>query len=159
MARVRRVIEEGIAFYEHQIARDDGIDLFRGPARFVDEHRIETGEETVEFTNAVIASGARPRIPSLYGLERVPFATSDDLLARTQLPEHLVCLGAGAVSLEFGQAYRRFGAEVTIIQRGPQVAPLEDAELARLLSRYLEEEGVRVIMGRRRRRSKRRAKR
>jgi pyruvate/2-oxoglutarate dehydrogenase complex dihydrolipoamide dehydrogenase (E3) component len=147
MARVRRVIDEGIAFYEHQVARDDGIDLFREPARFVDEHRIEAGDASIEFTNAVIATGARPRIPPLPGLEQAPFATSDDLLRRTQLPKHLVCLGAGAVSLEFGQAYRRFGAEATIIQRGPQIAALEDTELARLLTRYLEAEGVAVITG------------
>ena len=147
MTRVQRVIDEGVSFYEHQIERDDGVTLIRGPARFVDAHRIECDGQTVEFEHALIATGARPRVPDLPGLDRVPFATSDDLLRARELPRHLVCVGAGAVALEFAQIYRRLGAEVTVIQRGPQIATLEDAELAGLLQRYLEEEGVRVLTG------------
>ncbi len=145
MERVQRIIDEGVAFYEHQIERDDGVVLHRGHARFVDEHRIECNGHTVEFEHALIASGARPRIPDLPGLDRVPYSTSDDLLQARELPRHLVCVGAGAVALEFAQIYRRLGAEVTIVQRGPQIASLEDRELAELLKRYLEEEGVRVL--------------
>jgi pyruvate/2-oxoglutarate dehydrogenase complex dihydrolipoamide dehydrogenase (E3) component len=147
MRRVQRVIDEGVSFYEQQIERDEGITLFRGHARFVDEHRIECDGETVEFAHALIAAGARPRVPDLPGLDRVPYATSDDLLRARELPRHLVCVGAGAVALEFAQIYRRLGAEVTVIQRGPQIATLEDRELAVLLQRYLEEEGVSVLTG------------
>src|SRR6266542_2824654 len=144
MARIERVIDEGVAFYERQIARDD-VRLFRGEARFVDEHTLECSGETVEFGQALIASGARPHIPDIPGLHRAPFATSDDLLRARELPGHLVCLGAGAVSLEFAQVYRRLGAEVTIVQRGPQLASVDEPELTQLLRRYLEEEGVRVL--------------
>jgi pyruvate/2-oxoglutarate dehydrogenase complex dihydrolipoamide dehydrogenase (E3) component len=147
MERVQRVIDEGVSFYEHQIARDDGITLFRDHARFVDPHHIECDGATVEFEHALIATGARPRIPDLPGLDLVPFATSDDLLRARELPRHLVCVGAGAVALEFAQIYRRLGAEVTIVQRGHQIASLEDAELARLLQGHLQEEGVRVLTG------------
>jgi pyruvate/2-oxoglutarate dehydrogenase complex dihydrolipoamide dehydrogenase (E3) component len=147
MARVRRVIDDGVSFYEHQVERDDGVTLFRGDARFVDEHRLETSDEQVEFRHALIATGARPRVPAIPGLDQVPFAISDDLLHARELPQHLVCLGAGAVSLEFAQVYRRLGAEVTIVQRGPRLATLEDPELSNLLRRYLEEEGIRVITG------------
>ncbi len=145
MARVRKVIDDGIEFYERQIERDDGTTLFRCRAHFVDDHAMECDGATIEFEHALIASGARPRIPDLQGLDRVPFVTSDDLLEATELPDHLVCLGAGAVSLEFAQAYRRFGAEVTIVLRGPRIARGEDAELAELLQRYLEEEGIRIV--------------
>ena len=147
MARVRRVIDDGVSFYEHQIDKDAGVALFRGHARFVDDHVIECGGERVEFEQALIATGARPRMPEIPGLDRVPFATSDDLLQATELPAHLVCLGAGAVALEFAQIYRRLGARVTIIQRGPRIATLEEPELSDLLRRYLEEEGVEVITG------------
>jgi pyruvate/2-oxoglutarate dehydrogenase complex dihydrolipoamide dehydrogenase (E3) component len=147
MDRVQRVIDEGVVFYEHRVARDDGITLFRGRARFLDEHRIECNGQTIEFEHALIATGARPRVPDLPGLDQVPFATSDDLLRARELPEHLVCVGAGAVALEFAQVYRRLGAEVTVIQRGVRIATLEDGELAQLLQRYLEEEGVRVLTG------------
>ena len=145
MARIERVIDEGVAFYERQIARDDDVRLFRGEARFVDEHTLECSGETVEFGQALIASGARPHIPDIPGLHRAPFATSDDLLRARELPGHLVCLGAGAVSLEFAQVYRRLGAEVTIIQRGTRLASVDEPELTQLLRRYLEEEGVRVL--------------
>ncbi|MDE3026571.1 MAG: FAD-dependent oxidoreductase, partial [Acidobacteriota bacterium] len=142
MARVRRVIDEGVSFYEHQIEKDDGVTLFRGHARFVSEHAIECAGKRVEFDDALVAAGARPRIPEIPGLDAVPYATSDDLLHAAELPEHLVCLGAGAVALEFAQIYRRLGARVTLIQRGPRIATLEEPELTGLLRGYLEEEGV-----------------
>jgi len=143
MERVRQVIDDGIAFYEHEIDRDEGVTLFRGQAVFVDEHAIQCAGERVEFDHALVASGARPLIPALPGLDQVPFVTSDDLLRRTELPGHLICLGAGAVGLEFAQAYRRLGAEVTVVLRRPTIARGEEPELARLLQRYLAEEGVR----------------
>lgn len=147
MARVRRVIDEGVSFYEHQIEKDDGVTLFRGHARFVSEHAIECAGKRVEFDDALVAAGARPRIPEIPGLDAVPYATSDDLLHAAELPEHLVCLGAGAVALEFAQIYRRLGARVTLIQRGPRIATLQEPELTGLLRGYLEEEGVEVITG------------
>ena len=131
MARVRRIIDEGVSFYEYQIERDDGVTLFRGQARFVSDHQIECSGETVEFGHAVIATGARPQIPSIPGLDGVPFATSDDLLRATELPTHLVALGSGAVALEFGQAYRRLGARVTIVQRPPEMPPPNTVSPAR----------------------------
>lgn len=147
MARVRQVIDDGIAFYERAVERDDGITLFRGRARFVSEHSLECEGEVIEFDHALIASGARPTIPPIPGLDRVPFATSDDLLRAAELPGHLVALGAGAVSLEFAQAYRRLGADVTLVLRGDHVARHEDAELATLLGRYLEDEGITLRTG------------
>jgi pyruvate/2-oxoglutarate dehydrogenase complex dihydrolipoamide dehydrogenase (E3) component len=147
MARIQQVIDDGVSFYEHQIERDDGVTLFRGRACFVADHRLETDEAQVEFRHALIATGARPHVPAIPGLDRVAFATSDDLLQARELPRHLVCLGAGAVALEFAQVYRRLGAEVTIVQRGPRLATLEEPELSNLLRRYLEEEGIRVLTG------------
>ncbi len=145
MGRIRTVIEDGVGFYERRIAKDEGVTLFRGAACFADEHMLDCNGDRVEFRHALIATGARPRIPDIPGLDRVPFATSDDLLHAIELPDHLVCLGSGAVSLEFAQIYRRFGAEVTIVQRGPRIASGEEQELTQLLRRYLEEEGVRVL--------------
>ncbi len=147
MSRVRHVIDEGIAFYESAIERDKGVTLFRGHARFTSDHTLECNGDTIEFEHALVASGARPTLPPLPGLERVPFATSDDLLQATELPGHLVALGAGAVSLEFAQAYRRLGAEVTVVLRGDRVARGEDTELTDLLGRYLQEEGIALQAG------------
>ena len=144
MARVRAVIDEGIAFYE-QLLLERGIDLVRLPARFTSSNELEAGDLRIAFSHAVIATGARPRKLALPGADTVPTVTSDDLMFATELPRHLVCVGAGAVSLEFAQAYRRLGAEVTVVQRGSHLAHGEDEELGDLLKAYFEEEGIRVL--------------
>jgi pyruvate/2-oxoglutarate dehydrogenase complex dihydrolipoamide dehydrogenase (E3) component len=144
MARVRRIIDEGTLFYERLLA-ERGVDLVRLPARFVSPHELEAGDLRVAFSHALIATGSRPRRLDVPGADVVPTVTSDDLMHATELPGHLVCVGAGAVSLEFAQAYRRLGAEVTIVQRGSHLAHGEDEELGDLLRAYLEEEGIRVL--------------
>jgi pyruvate/2-oxoglutarate dehydrogenase complex dihydrolipoamide dehydrogenase (E3) component len=148
MARVQRVIDEGSAFYE-QLLAERGVDLVRARARFTGPNEVEAGDMRVGFRHALVATGSRARRLEVDGCEDVPTATSDDLLAPgwTTLPGHLVCVGAGAVSLEFAQAYRRLGAEVTIVQRGEHLAHGEDEELGDLLKAYLEEEGIAVLTG------------
>jgi pyruvate/2-oxoglutarate dehydrogenase complex dihydrolipoamide dehydrogenase (E3) component len=144
MARVRRVIDEGVEYYERLLV-ERGVDLVRLPARFVSPHELEAGDLRVAFAHALIATGATPRRLEVPGSDDVPTVTSDDLMFATELPGHLVCVGAGAVSLEFAQAYRRLGAEVTIVQRGAHLAHGEDEELGDLLKAYLEEEGLTVL--------------
>ncbi len=144
MERVRRIIEEGAEHYERLLA-ERGVELVREAARFVSANELEAGDVRVRFAHALIATGARPRALDVSGAETVPTVTSDDLMHATELPGHVVCVGAGAVSLEFAQAYRRLGAEVTIVQRGAHLAHGEDEELGALLKAYLEQEGVQVL--------------
>jgi pyruvate/2-oxoglutarate dehydrogenase complex dihydrolipoamide dehydrogenase (E3) component len=146
MARVRRVIEEGVAYYE-RLLHERGVDLVRLPARFHSANELDAGDLRIAFSHALLATGARPRRLEVPGADTVPTVNSDDLMHATELPGHLVCVGAGAVSLEFAQAYRRLGAEVTIVQRGAHLAHGEDAELGDLLAGYLEDEGIRVLTG------------
>jgi pyruvate/2-oxoglutarate dehydrogenase complex dihydrolipoamide dehydrogenase (E3) component len=146
MGRVRRIVDEGADYYERLLA-ERGVDLVRRPARFVAPHELEAGDIRMRFRNALIATGAQPRALDVPGADAVPTVTSDDLMHATELPGHLVCVGAGAVSLEFAQAYRRLGADVTIVQRGPHLAHGEDEELGDLLKAYLEEEGISVLTG------------
>lgn len=148
MRRVRNVIDEGSAFYD-RLLPERGIDVVRERARFVSPHELDAGDMRVHFENALIATGASAKRLTVPGADRVPTVTSDDLLAAdwTAMPGHLVCIGAGAVSLEFAQIYRRLGAQVTVVQRGEHLAHGEDEELGDLLKAYLEEEGVRVLTG------------
>ena len=146
MARVRRIIDEGTDYYERLLA-ERGVDLVRLPARFVGANELEAGDLRVRFSHALIATGARPRALDVPGADEVPTVTSDDLMHVTELPGHFVCVGAGAVSLEFAQAYCRLGAEVTVVQRGPHLAHGEDEELGDLLKASFEEEGIRVLTG------------
>jgi len=146
MDRVRRVIADGTTYYERRLV-EEGIELVRDHARFVGPSELEAGGRRVAFRQALIATGATPRKFDVPGADLVSTVTSDDLMQASRLPEHLIAIGAGAVSLEFAQAYRRLGANVTIVQRGQHIAHGEDEELGDLLRTYLEEEGITVLTG------------
>ena len=148
MRRIRQVIDDGALYYERLLA-ESGVDLIRAHACFNGPHELEAGDMRISFKQALLATGASPQRLMVPGADTVPTITSDDLLSAdwTTLPGHLICVGAGAVSLEFAQIYRRLGAEVTVVQRGEHLAHGEDEELGDLLKAYLEEEGVRVLTG------------
>lgn len=147
MERVRRVIDEGTAFFEREIEADPEIDLYRERAAFTSPTTLRAGDAQIEFRHALLAPGAEPAIPDVPGADLPGVVTSDDLLKATTLPEHLICIGAGAVGLEFAQAYRRLGARVTVVQRREHISKGEDPELADLLADYLRGEGVDVRVG------------
>jgi pyruvate/2-oxoglutarate dehydrogenase complex dihydrolipoamide dehydrogenase (E3) component len=147
MARVRDVIDQGSAFYEREIAADEGIHLYREKAVFTSPTTLEAGSTEVSFRHALIASGAEPLLPAISGVDLPGVVTSDGLLEATSLPEHLVCIGAGAVGLEFAQAYARLGSRATVLLRGQQIARGEDPEMTQLLADYLRGEGLEIIFG------------
>lgn len=146
MSRVRAIVDQGIAWYEQEIASDDGVDLYREEALFTSPTTLRAGKTQISFRHALIASGARPSPLSIPGADLPGVVTSDGLLQATELPDRLVCIGGGAVGLEFAQAYRRFGASVSVLQRGSQIAKGEDPELAALLADYLGEEGIEIAL-------------
>ncbi|MGI9659837.1 MAG: dihydrolipoyl dehydrogenase family protein [Gaiellaceae bacterium] len=147
MARVRRVIDDGTAWVEEQIDADPDIDLYREQAVFTSPTTLTAGDASIEFRHALLAPGADPAALPVAGTDSTRVVTSDDLLKATTLPEHLVVIGAGAVGLEFAQAYSRLGARVTVLHRGEHIAKSEDPELADLLAEYLREEGIDVRTG------------
>src|SRR5919202_1808145 len=77
-------------------------------------------------------------VPPLEGLDRVGYLTNATLMELKELPEHLLVLGGGYIGLEFGQMFRRFGSQVTVVHRGPQILPREDADVAEELQKALE---------------------
>ena len=93
-----------------------------------------------------INTGGRPAAPDVEGLDRVPSLDSTSVMELDQVPEHLLVLGGGYVGLEFGQMFRRFGSRVTIVQRGRQLLPLEDADVAEAVLGILREDGVEVLL-------------
>ena len=117
--------------------------LYRGKARFTGERRIEVNGETLEGDRVFINTGASPTIPPIEGLQQIDYLTYVSILELQQVPNHLVILGGGYVGLEFGQMFRRFGSDVTVIQSAPQILPKEDEDIAVELQRVLESEGIR----------------
>ncbi|MFV0245504.1 MAG: FAD-dependent oxidoreductase [Qingshengfaniella sp.] len=156
IARVHRVIAQ-IAPHD-SIARytDLGVDVQQGHARIVDPWTVEialTDGTTRRLTARaiVIATGARPFVPPLPGLEEVGYLTSDSLWQamkdRSNPPRRLVVLGGGAIGCELAQAFARLGAQVSQIEMAPRIMMREDEEVSELVRAALEGDGVQVLTG------------
>jgi pyruvate/2-oxoglutarate dehydrogenase complex dihydrolipoamide dehydrogenase (E3) component len=100
----------------------------------------------LESDRIFINTGTRPSIPRIEGLDRVEYLTNASLLGLTTLPEHLLVLGGGYIGLEFGQMFRRFGSQVTIVHKDGQILNREDADVAAGLQQALEAEGIRFAL-------------
>jgi len=120
--------------------------LYRSHGRFVAPRRLQVADEVLEGERIFINTGTRPEIPRIEGLDRVGYLTNATLMELTELPEHLLVIGGGYIGLEFGQMFRRFGGRVTVIHRGEQILPREDADVAGELQKALEGEGVEFVL-------------
>jgi mercuric reductase len=127
------------------------IAILHGHARFVDDHTIEIDERRVTGERILIATGSRPVVPTINGLDRVPYLTSDlltsdETIEMTTLPASIVILGGGYIALELGQMFRRFGVEVTIVERRAQLLGRGyEQETGRVIRQILESEGIRIV--------------
>ncbi len=119
----------------------------QGDARFLDDATVAIGSRTIRADRYLIATGARPAIPPIPGLQDAGYLTSTTALELTELPRSLVVLGAGYVALELGQLFRRLGAEVTLVQRGPRLLPGMEPEIGEAVATMLAREGIDVITG------------
>jgi pyruvate/2-oxoglutarate dehydrogenase complex dihydrolipoamide dehydrogenase (E3) component len=151
MRRMRDIIESMRAGIEEWLAGEDAIETFGGPSVFEGTtggiHRVAAGDDVLESERVYLDVGARAAVPPIDGLAAVDAMTEVELLALTELPEHLVVVGGGYIGLEFGQMFRRFGADVTILAGGG-VAAREDGAVGSALADILTGEGVRIIDGR-----------
>jgi pyruvate/2-oxoglutarate dehydrogenase complex dihydrolipoamide dehydrogenase (E3) component len=131
---------------------DAGVELVWGEARFIGpkeiEVRLNDGVETVRLTagNIFINTGARPANPPIEGLDSVPTLNSTTIMELDEVPEHLLVLGGSYVGLEFAQMFRRFGSEVTVVQRGKQLMSREDADVAEAVAEIMRQDGVEVLL-------------
>lgn len=126
------------------------IDLIMGEASFSGPRELtvylnDGGQRSLSAETVVINTGARPRTPDVEGLEEVEALTHTTIMELEALPEHLLILGGGYVGVEFGQMFRRFGSQVTIVQRGRQLLKREDSDVAEALTEILQEDGVQVL--------------
>ena len=120
-----------------------GVDVNHGAAAFIDSQTIRVGERQIRARFFVIATGSTPRTLRF----EVPVLTNESIFRLTELPRHLVIAGAGPMGIEMAQAFRRLGSEVTVVASGSEILPNDDQELAALLRKHLETEGVRFFRG------------
>ena len=149
--RKRAIVDAFRGGSERRIERTEGLDLIEGDARFTGPKELEIdlkgGGTHRLFANAVFINvGARPADPPIEGLASVPHLDSTSIMELDEVPERLLVLGGGYVGLEFAQMFRRFGSEVTVVQRGGQLVPREDADVGEAVAEILRGEGLEVLL-------------
>jgi pyruvate/2-oxoglutarate dehydrogenase complex dihydrolipoamide dehydrogenase (E3) component len=146
VARKDRVVNQWRAGIERKVADRKNLHLYRGAARFIGPHKIRVNQEEIESERIFINTGARPSIPRLEGLDRIDYLTNASIMQLRELPNHLLVVGGGYIGLEFGQMFRRFGSDVTVVHRDANVLPREDADVTLELQKALEKEGIRFLL-------------
>ena len=134
------------------ITSTENLDYLEGAATLVGDpegkaHRVRVGDQELITPAVYLNVGGRAAVPPIEGLDSVEHMSEVELLQLTELPEHLVVIGGGYIGLEFGQMFRRFGAEVTIIAGGG-IASREDPDVSQILTDLFTGEGVRIVSGR-----------
>lgn len=150
--RKRDIVDQFRSGSERRAAAVEGLDVLMGTAKFLSEKNVQVslqdgGAVDISGDVIVINTGERPVKPTLPGLESVDSSRVLDSTSVQELgevPKHLLVLGGGYIGLEFGQLFRRLGAEVTIIQRGKQLLPREDPDIAKAMLEILEQDGITI---------------
>ena len=133
--------------------REMGVDVifgngrFDSPRTFVVEDREKSKTRTLRSKKFVIATGSRPAIPAIPGLESSDFLHSENVWDLKELPSKLLVVGAGPIGVELGQAFHRLGTEVIIVQQSNRILPKEEPEVSERMLNYLREEGVTILPG------------
>ena len=123
-----------------------GVNCIKGEATLQDPYRVKVNGEVLSAKNIILATGAGPFIPEIKGLRECKYLTSDTIWQLQELPKTLVIMGAGPIGLEMAQAFHRFGSEVTVIERNPQILKKEDKDIADCLLKELRAEGIRFLL-------------
>ncbi len=149
--RKRDIVESFRNSSQRRIESTEGVDLLMGEVHFIEpkvvEVRLGNGETRTLTANSIfINAGDRPSKPSIDGLESVPTLDSTSIMELDTVPEHLLILGGGYVGLEFGQMFRRFGSQVTIVQRGTHLLAREDNDVADEVAKIMREDGIEVLL-------------
>lgn len=123
-----------------------GCTVIRGHARFQSPHRLSVDGQLLEADRIFLNVGGRAVVPDIPGLSDIDYLTNVSILDLDTVPEHLVIIGGSYIALEFAQMYRRFGARVTVVEKGPRLASREDEDVSATIKEILEAEGIDVVV-------------
>ncbi|RZI57052.1 MAG: FAD-containing oxidoreductase [Rubrivivax sp.] len=147
IARKARISGQSRESVEKWLRGMPKVELIMGHARFEDPHTVVVDGRRLRADRFFINVGGRPAQPGVEGLDTVPWLTNASIMQLQELPRHLVVVGGSYIGLEFAQMFRRFGSEVTVVQRGPRLVPREDADVAEALRGILERDGLTIRTG------------
>ena len=122
----------------------ENVTLYRGHARFESPNAVTVNGDTLQAERIFINAGARAFVPDMPGLSEVEYMTNSSMMDVDFLPDHLIIIGGSYIGLEFGQMYRRFGSEVTIVERLPRLIARDDADVTDAIHQILEGEGIQI---------------
>lgn len=142
MAHIREVIGRVYEQESPDALHADGVDVLMGAARFLDAHTLIAGETTLTARRILIATGAQPFLPPIAGLEKVDYLTYESVWNLDVLPKRLLVVGAGPIGCEMAQAFRRLGAQVTLLAGRDRLLPRDDPAASRVLGQVFATEGI-----------------
>ncbi len=143
-ARREGIVSKSRKGVEASLRGNEKVTVFKGTARFESATTVRVGDEVLEAKQIFLNVGGRAAVPNLPGVHSVPFLTNSSLLDLNELPKHLVVVGGSYIGIEFGQMYRRFGSEVTIVEKGPLLVGHEDEDVSACVQSILEAEGITI---------------
>lgn len=147
MQRQNNIRHGGSKGLENWLVSMEGVDLYKGYAEFENDHQVRIGDEIISGETIALNVGTSPITLPIPGLTDVPWLDNARLLDLEELPQNLLVVGGSYIGMEFAQAFRRLGSEVTIIEAMPQLMSREDADIAQAAQGILESEGIEVILG------------
>lgn len=147
MPRVRSVVQKAYEKDLPETFERIGIKVLFGNPEFLDNHHVSINDQVMSSDKFIIATGTRPLIPPIEGIEDIDYLTNELVFELNELPKSLMILGGGIDGLEYASAFGRLGVEVTIVEMATRLLPMVERELADLLIKYLESDGIRVLTG------------
>jgi len=143
-ARKDKVSSDARQGVESWLKGMQGCTVFEGHARFVSATELDVDDQRIAAPKIFLNVGGRASIPDMPGIDTVPYLTNTSMMALTELPRHLVIVGGSYIALEFAQMYRRFGSEVTVIEKGPRLIAREDEDVSAAVHAILAREGITI---------------
>ena len=147
MDRLRRIRAEIAPHDSAERLKKEGIDVFLGEAKFTGPGTVTVDGTPLEFTRCCIATGARPVLPPIPGIDTTDALTNEGIFALTTLPPRLTVIGAGVIGCELAQAFARLGSTVTVVDLAERVLPREDPDASAVVQAQLEADGIQLILG------------
>lgn len=144
-ARKDEVVQQSFDGLTRAVSKTDHLDYMEGKAVFSGMKTVDVNGETLQAEHIFINTGASAAIPPIKGLSTVPYLTSTTILDLTETPRHLFILGAGYIAMEMGQMYRRFGSQVTMLEKSDRILGKEDEDIAAEVHKILEEDGITLL--------------